>query len=339
MNKGRKDVVVIMGAFVTMIALVLIALPSPAAAKDPITLKWVCVTPLNNLATRMFNEVVWGAVNERLKGQLVVKWAGGPETIRAFDQGAAVKDGIVDIAIIPMGFYEPLVPGIGGAMLTQISLDEERKPGGAYDFMDSMHQKGGLKLLGRPTAVPEGGGYFRLWLNKRVEKPEDFNGLKLGTATVARAAVAGWGATGVSVGMPEYYPALERKIVDGIASSPPSFAAFIGLQEVCKYMVDPPYFSGTVLIIMNLDKWNSLPKSIQDTMASTIAEKEKVTLQRTKEIEEKSIKKMMAGGLEILTLPPPTKEWLLKTAYDATWAYQMERFPKVTPKLKELLSR
>ena len=104
-------------------------------------------------------------------------------------------------------------------------------------------------------------------------------------------------------------------------------------------MVDPPYFSGTVLIIMNLDKWNSLPKSIQDTMASTIAEKEKVTLQRTKEIEEKSIKKMMAGGLEILTLPPPTKEWLLRTSYDATWAYQMERFPKVTPKLKELLSR
>ena len=42
-----------------------------------------------------------------------------------------------------------------------------------------------VPLIGRPTAMPEGWGYFRLWLNKKVEKPEDFKGLKLGTATVS----------------------------------------------------------------------------------------------------------------------------------------------------------
>ncbi|MBP1695002.1 MAG: hypothetical protein H6Q41_190, partial [Deltaproteobacteria bacterium] len=111
------------------------------------------------------------------KGELVFKYRGGPETIAAFDQGKAVQKGIVDLSLVPIGFYEPLAPGIGAAMLTQISLEEERKPGGAYDYLNELHKKGGLFYLGRGLPVDE---FFTLNLTKRLEKPKDFVGTRIG---------------------------------------------------------------------------------------------------------------------------------------------------------------
>jgi len=32
-------------------------------------------------------------------------------------------------------------------------------------------------------------------------------------------------------------------------------------------------------------------------------------------------------------------DWFVKTAYSAAWDYQQKRFPDVTPRLKELLTK
>ena len=110
-----------------------------------IQLTWVSlVSKDNNAELQEFDRAFIQRVNEKAKGELIIKYRGGPETIPAFDQGKAVQKGVVDISIVPYGFYEPLAPGIGGAMLTQVSLEEERKPGGGYDLLNEIHKKGGL---------------------------------------------------------------------------------------------------------------------------------------------------------------------------------------------------
>ena len=311
-------------------------LPFRVIYAQQIEISWVSFIPKEDPSV---DGVVRGFINRvtpKAQGGLVFKYRGGPETMAAFDQGKAVQKGIVDISIVPVGFYEPLAPGVGGAMLTQVSLEEERKPGGGYDYLNELHKKGGLFYLGRGAPADE---YFRLNLRKKILKREDFAGTKIGTATVARACTAAWGATVVSLAMPEYYSAMERGLVDGISSCPLSQWVAQGCHEVTKYSVDHGYYQSTVAVIMNLEKWNKIPKHLQSLMIESMIESEKDNRVWEIEYRNKAREKMVKAGTEFYQFPPDMAKWFIETAYNSAWEYQTKRFPDVTPKLKELLSK
>jgi len=281
--------------------------------------------------------VVRGFMNratQQAKGELAFKYRGGPETIAAFDQGKAVQKGIVDLSLVPIGFYEPLAPGIGAAMLTQISLDEERKPGGAYDYLNELHKKGGLFYLGRGLPLDE---FFTLNLNKRLEKPQYFVGTRIGTLTATHACTRAWGATAVSLSMPEVYSAMERKLVDGISCLPLWDVVTMGVSEVTKYSVDHGYYFNTVAVIMNLDKWKRIPEHLQNIIMKCMILSEKDTQAWAIEDKKKAREKMVKAGVKFYKLSPEVDKWFIETAYNAAWENQQKRFPDVTPKLKELL--
>jgi len=302
----------------------------------PIELSWVSIiSKENSPEMSAFDRVFIQRVNEKAKGELFIKYRGGPETIPAFDQGKAVQKGVVDITNVACGFYEPIAPGVGGSMLTQISLEEERKPGGAYDFLNELHNKGGLFYLGRGTPADE---YFYLNLRKKVLRQQDFVGLRIGTATVSRAAAAAWGSTVVSVSMDEYYTSMERGLVDGLASCPLTLLVSAGIYEVTKYTIDRGFYQATLAVIMNLDKWNKLPKHLQNLMKECIIQSEKEMRDYYAKLKDEAIEKMKKSGVEFYKLSPDVEKWFVDSAYDAAWKYQMQRYPEATPKLRKLFT-
>ncbi len=271
---------------------------------------------------------------QQAKGELVFKYRGGPETIAAFDQGKAVQKGIVDMSIVPIGFYEPLAPGIGAAMLTRISLDEERKPGGAYDYLNELHKKAGLFYLGRGLPIGE---FFTLNLNNRLEKPQDFVGKRIGTLTATHACTMAWGATAVSLSMPEIYTSVERKLVDGLACLPLWDMVSMGVYEATKYSVDHGFYFNTVAVIMNLDKWKRIPEHLKNLLMESMIRSEKSAQTWGNEYKNKAREKMVKAGVQFYKFSPEVAKWFIETAYTSAWEYQQKRFPDVTPKLKELL--
>ena len=307
------------------------------AASKPIELNWVGFTAKNTTTVINIQREFIDKVNQALKGEVNIKFRGGPETIAAFDQGQAVKKGVVDISAVPIGFYEAIVPGVGGAMLTQLTPWDERKPGGAYDYLVEIHKKGGLFYLGR--GAPSKEDFFHLTLNKKVEKRQDFANLKIGTATVARAAVKAWGATVVSLAMPDYYTSMERGLVDGVASSGLSAWVGQGCQAVTKYMVDHAYYQSTVAIIMNLNSWNRLSPNAQKVMIDTMAQAERALADWYGRDEAQLKQKMVDAGVQIYKFSPDMAKWFRDTAYDAAWKYQEERFPEVTKKMRQLMTK
>jgi hypothetical protein len=50
-------------------------------------------------------------------------------------------------------------------------------------------------------------------------------------------------------------------------------------------------------------------------------------------------KKMVEGGVQIYKLSPDMAKWFVDTAYDAAWKYQEERFPEVTRKMRQLMTK
>ncbi|MFX0198294.1 MAG: TRAP transporter substrate-binding protein DctP [Candidatus Hodarchaeota archaeon] len=306
-----------------------------AKPAKPITLNFVSFIALSNVEFTEFKRLFIDRVNEKGKGELTINVRGGPETIAAFDLGVAVQKGTVDMAIIPTAFFESLVPGADATRLSRLTEEEERKAG-AHDFIQGMYEKGGMYYLGRQQPTHQ--DYFYMFLNKRVEKPEDFVGLKLGGSTAFHAHFKGLGATPITLPMPEYYPAMERGVVDGISTSLHMWAGYGG-HEVTKYMIDHPFYKNTVSVVANLKTWNQLPKHLQKLMIECMLEEQKEWPDLSAKAWKKEKQKMRDGGVEIITFPPDVAKWFVETALEEAWKDEEERFGEVIPKLKKLLTK
>ena len=303
---------------------------------EVITLNWAAFIPGSHPEITGFNKGFINKAVELSKGRLAFKFRGGPETITSVDLPKATQSGIVDLSINLAGIAETVCPGVGATILSRISVDEERK-NGTYAYMDELSNKGGLHYMGRNSPANDL-QFFNLLLNKKVMKPEDFKGLRIGTATAARALTEGWGAAPVNLQMTDYYTAMERNTVDGISGTTLTNWVASGCQAVTKYLALPGYLQSSVFVAMNLNVWNKLPPDLQQVITDAMAYSEKFNAELWAEDKAKSVQKVKEAKVEIYNLPPDTAKWIVETAYAATWDYQQKRFPDVTPKLKTLLS-
>jgi TRAP-type C4-dicarboxylate transport system substrate-binding protein len=283
--------------------------PSRGVSAERITLNWASMLPKTSTETVAYQKVFIEKINEKAKGQLVINYRGGPDVIGQFDLGAAVQKGIIDIATVSVGFYEALVPGNGAAMLSELTPQEERKPGGA----------------------------FFCYTRKKVTSQKDFQGFRIGCSTGSRAAVEGWGATVTNVKIADYYNAMERGLVDAVCGVPLDVWVSLGAHEVTKYVIDHPYYVSTAVAIMNLNNWKKLPKNLQDLLTETMVEYEKEKEVQEQKTRDEARQKMINTKIEFYKLAPAVADWYVSTAYKAAWDYQQNRFPEVTPKLRELL--
>ena len=102
------------------------------------------------------------------------------------------------------------------------------------------------------------------YCNKELNAPADFVGLQFrapaGSATEVTKIL---GANPILMGPGDVYESIEKNVLDGYVFEPSGVKSF-NLQEVTKYYLDVPLYCGIFYVVMNLDKWNSLPVEYQD---------------------------------------------------------------------------
>ena len=307
-----------------------------AVAPTPIALSWVSLTPKSQKFTQNVQTGFIDRVNAAAKGQLVISYRGGPEAIPPQDQAKAALSGVVDIIAIPGSYYDSIVPGVQGICYTQgVTTDDERQPGGAYDYLVQLHEKAGLRYLGRGGSSTI--DYFYTWLGKKVETPADFKGLMIGGTALSSAPVAAWGATYVSVLMGDYYTALDSHLVDGIATAPLTNAVGVGLPSVAKYLINQPYYKSSTLITMNLAAWNRLSPSLQKIMTDAAIGNEHDENTWDMADRDAALTQVAKAGCQILQLSPDVAKWYVNAAFTAGWDTEIKRFGDTSLKLKQLL--
>jgi len=275
-------------------------------------------------------------VNKLSEGELTIDIIGGPEIMGIFDIGPAVQKGVVDIGFVFPSAYKGLVPGIQGAFLGNIELQEERD-GGAYDFMNEMHKKAGLFYLGKPAQTsPELPWVMYPCTNKYVETPLELKGQKWGEGTSFFAFQAALGTIPTFCLGSDMYIPLEEGVVDGFIL-PPLLAVDASLQEVTKYIIDEPFMKTSLVIFMNLDKQNSLPEHLQEVLMQAMIETEQEGGKVYTGIQTESLEKMKAAGMETIKWTPEDEKWWYDTLFETEWDAVIEEAPEVGPQLKELL--
>jgi TRAP-type C4-dicarboxylate transport system substrate-binding protein len=319
------------------LALVFLLTPIFEANAKPITLRWVSFLPGPHPSTKIY-KIFTDKVNEMANGELVMKFAGGPEVIKSMDLAMSVKQGVVDMGHLPATYYEGLVPGAGIIELSALTPQGERDSG-AMDILREMHAKAGLFPVGR--GVCQNQRQFHVVLKERVSSLKDLSGKVLGASGMLFSGVAkGFNMGFTLIPLPDSYTAMQRGVVDGYTMPFNTFIGF-GVYEVAKYVIHHPFFYADTLTIINLKKWNSLPKRLQKVILDAQAATESL---RGKEEREKiywdrPLKILKKAGVELIEFSPSDAEMYVNTIYRIETERQLKMAPTYGPKLLKALSK
>jgi TRAP-type C4-dicarboxylate transport system substrate-binding protein len=139
--------------------------------------------------------------------------------------------------------------------------------------------------------------------DKKVQKPEDLNGMKLrGSAKAVNEFYEKLGATPVAVPGPDIYMSMDRKIIDGYSTAW-AYVLSVKLNEVSKYcMWSPAVGIGSPTIVMSKAAWESLPLDIQFQINQVIDEY-RYAVERFYEDKDKPGPELLrAAGIELYSL-------------------------------------
>lgn len=182
----------------------------------------------------------------------------GPEVVPAGQQLQPVAAGVFDL-IYTHGLYHTGDTGIGAALDAVAGDVEARRESGIWDWVDQHYQDTqGLKVLAIPTATTG----FRFFLKDAMDPEKKLTGMKIRALPSYNKIVESLGATPVVVPFGELYSAAETGVIDGMVWTSVGAVGY-KFHEVSPYLADPAFGTVSYLIMMNLDKWNSLDEATQ----------------------------------------------------------------------------
>lgn len=297
---------------------------SAALAKEPIELSMLFFSPASTFETKVVKEYFVKRINEKAKGELKITMKGGPEVMGMFDQPVAVKKGLIDICLTSYTFFPGLVPGSELFRAAEFTPIELRK-NGADDFFRGKCAKAGLYYLGNPTSHPA--KYFWIISKKKFQTKEDFKGVRIAGSPPFFSFFKGLGMVPQTIkGLKDYFTLMERGVVQAHIASLGVFLA-VGTYEIADYIIDHPFFNSTQVLLMNLDKWNSLPKNLQDLFTEIMLETETTVPPAQAEYVRSDREKLEKGGIEFYKLSPDMEKWYLSTSVEAPWKEAEAKYP------------
>jgi TRAP-type C4-dicarboxylate transport system substrate-binding protein len=236
------------------------------------------------------------------------------------------------MALTTGAFYTNLMPEADALKLAEVSAAEQRK-NGAYDLINRIWQeKANMYYLARVVEFTP----FHLYLNKKIDKP-DLTGLKIRITPVYRDFFQSMGAAVMTTAPGEVYTALERGVIDGYGW--PIHALFdLNWQEKTKYRVDPGFYNAEVSLVVNLDKWKSLPPAARDFLTRQALAYEGQN-EFWKSYNQSEAKRQAEAGIQTISFDAETSRKYVQQANEVGWAGVIKASPQYGPHLRRLLGR
>jgi TRAP-type C4-dicarboxylate transport system substrate-binding protein len=238
-----------------------LALPLAAEAADPILLRHGFPAPPQSKVN------VWGVtpwiedVQKEVPGMLDIKVFPGPSLATTENSYDRVVTGVADLMF---GIFGPLAGKFSKVMVGALPFEAKNntEAGAAYwalyekgMFADELAEVKTLALFTFPSA-----GFHT---NKPVAKAEDLAGLKVATSDRAMSQLISiLGAVPVTMGPPDFYQAMQRGLVGGVAVGWSAVDTF-KIYEVSKYHLDTASGLFAAFMFMNKASFAKLPEAAQ----------------------------------------------------------------------------
>ncbi len=276
----------------TLLGTLLVTLAAAPAMAQEITLKAVNAFQEGTYFARNFERFI-KKVNDEGKGLVQINYVGGPKAIPTFDQGAALRNGVVDLANTAASFTASLVPEGLALNYTRMTMAELRKNGG-LELLNKAYLDKGLYYYARTGEnIP-----YHIYTNKKIDKA-DLNGLKLRIAPIYRDFFQKLGANVITLPPGDVYTALERGVVDGYGW--PLLGIFdMAWHEKTKYRIDPGFYTIEQGVVFSANTWKKLTPAQRAFMEKQAAWLESLNAEDATRDAPAELKKQADAGIQTI---------------------------------------
>ena len=209
-------------------------------------------------------------IEKRTNGKVKITYYPGGALLKGPKMYDGIKKGITDIGMSVFAYSRGVFPAMGAFDLPHGYQSGKSATLIANDFYNKFKPK---ELDEVKVCYLHGHGPGLLFSKRAVNNMDDVKGLKVRAVGYAAKAVEKLG--GVPVSMPQggTYEALQKGVVDA-TFSPIEVLKGWKQGEVVKYVIDcySVGYSTCLYVLMNRDKWNSLPKDVQKVINEVNAE-------------------------------------------------------------------
>src|SRR6201992_2056278 len=184
--------------------------------------------------------------------------------------------------------------------------------GGGEQLGNEFYKKFGV--IGFPcgnTGTQMGG-----WFRKEIKTVADLSGLKFRIGGIAGQVLQKVGVVPQQLAGGDIYPALEKGTIDAAEWVGPYDDEQLGFQKVAKYYYYPGFWEGGPLLLamINLEKWNALPKYYQSILEQAGHLANSWMMAKYDTVNPTGLRKLIAGGAKLHGFSQPIMEASFKAA-------------------------
>jgi TRAP-type mannitol/chloroaromatic compound transport system substrate-binding protein len=295
------------------------AIAKPAIAQTNPAIRWRLTSSFPKSLDISYGvvETIARMVAEATDNQFQMQPFAAGEIVPGLQAMDAVSNGTVEACGTAAYFYFGKDPTFALFCAVPFGLNQRQMYAWFYDGdgMKLMNEFGKrfniYSLVAGGTGCQMGG-----WFRKEIKEVADLKGLKFRIAGFAGKTIQKLGSIPQQIAPGDIYPALERGTIDAVEYIGPYDDEKLGFSKVAKYYYYPGWWEGATTghLMINLDKWNELPKRYQSIIADAAAYANTESLAKEDARNPAALRRLLAGGTELRAFSQPIMEACLKAS-------------------------
>ena len=233
----------------------------------PIKLRFAHQNPETGWSSVNCSEPWFRSIEKATGNKIEIKGYYGQSLAKGKDMWDAVKNGITDIGWCFHGYWPGMTPLTDVISLPALPFKTGEKGAEVlwrlYEkYPEIQNEFKDVQVLLFYTSEP----YSLITRDKPVRTIEDLKGLKIRmTGGPPTDMVRALGGIPMLIPMPDNYLSLQKGVIDGMGAPWEAIHVF-RFYEVINNYTDAPFPAVYFSISMNKNKWNSLPKDVQNAI-------------------------------------------------------------------------
>jgi TRAP-type mannitol/chloroaromatic compound transport system substrate-binding protein len=295
------------------------AVAQPAIAQSNPAIKWRLTSsfPKSLDVTYGTSETIAKMVAEGTDNRFQMQPFAAGEIVPGLQAMDAVSSGTVEACHTAAYYYFGKDPTFALFCAVPFGLNQRQMYAWTYDgdgakLMNEFGKKFKLHSIVCGGTGCQMGGWFR----REIKEVADFKGLKFRIGGFAAKTFQKLGAVPQQIAAGDIYPALEKGAIDGAEWVGPYDDEKLGLSRVAKYYYYPGWWEGGFVnhLMINIDKWNELPKHYRSVVVGAAAYANNEALAKEDARNPAALRRLVAGGTELRAFSQPIMEACLKAS-------------------------
>ena len=295
------------------------AIAAPAIAQSSPTLRWRLTASWPKSLDTLFGtcDLFAKYVAEATDGKFQIQSFAAGEIVPGLQVLDAVQNGTVELGHSAQYYYIGKDPTWALFCATPFGLNARQQNAWFYHgegqkLIDDFGAKFNTKCLVAGNTGAQMGG----WFNKEIKEPGDFKGLKMRIGGWAGKTLGKLGVVAQQIAGGDIYPALEKGTIDAAEWVGPYDDEKLGFYKVVKYYYYPGWWEGGTAnhMLINLAKWNELPKGYQAILQAAAGDCGTRQLADYDAKNPQALKRLVANGTQLRPFSTSIMEACLKAS-------------------------